>query len=373
MNLVFVSGTSWHTFKKNGFRTRQGALLNEFSHTPKFDRLVIVTETGFRGEASYEEINAPGCVPITQVYIPGRLPESLTRPFGNMGFQSNYLLPSGNWLPKNNVMIWSYSAKLGLCLKHRAQSKFFYDVIDYRPADLNLTFWNRYLWRLELSLACRVADIIVCNGETARQRLSPQAKNGCELVRNGVDPNRFLYSRNNIARHGAGFVGVISRWIDFELLQNLLIALPEVDFIFFGVVHSNKERIETLQRRKNFHWLGEIAPQDIPAFLAKCALGILPYKNQITKISIGDSMKVFEYLAAGTPVVCTDFQDGLQEKFSGLIEICEDADKFISAVRSFANQQPNQDWQNRAWQFVLENTWQKRVEKIISINDLLTS
>lgn len=75
-------------------------------------------------------------------------------------------------------------------------------------------------------------------------------------------------------------------------------------------------------------------------------------------------MKIYESLSAGTPVVSTSFQPYLGKKFSGLIEICESYEEFVAMVNMFVETSPSRDWQEKAWIFVLENTWQARVQQV---------
>lgn len=367
MNIVFVSGTSWHIFEQNGFRTRQGALLRQFSCMSRLGRLVVVTATGFHGQSGFEKIVSSDAIPLTQVYLPGRLPESMVRPLGHWALEHNYLLPAGNWLPKEDTLIWSYCAGLGKKLKRFTGASLFYDVVDYRPNDTNLTAAQRHLWRMELADACHKADVVVTNGETAFKQVQPKVKRRCELVRNGVDVERFIPCRDNNARDGIGFVGVISSWIDFDLLKKLVSEMPNIAFKFYGIIHGGEDRINVFRQYPNFHWNGQLPPENVPAFLSGCKVGIVPYDSEITKHTLGDSMKIFECLAAGTPVVCTNFQHHLREKFPDLIEVCENHDQFVSTLCRLVEQKPDPNWQERAWQFTMANTWQKRVEQILDI------
>jgi len=203
-------------------------------------------------------------------------------------------------------------------------------------------------------------------------RIGPQTRNRCVLLRNGVDPQRFESHNGIITRHGVGFVGVISRWIDFKLLESLVNSLPEIEFEFHGIVQFGSEKLEELCHHSNFNWHGEISPDNVPEFLSKCSVAILPYDPEVAGPTIGDSMKIFEYLAAGTPVVATNFQPFLHEKFSGLIEICKDREQFVEKTNILAKRSPNPDWQSRAWQFVLSNSWDLRVESILHLVGTIT-
>ena len=56
--------------------------------------------------------------------------------------------------------------------------------------------------------------------------------------------------------------------IDFDLIESLLKTMPDVNFEFYGIIRSGGNRIDALSQYKNFHWHGQIHPQDIPQFLS---------------------------------------------------------------------------------------------------------
>ena len=365
--LIFISGLSWDQYLQEGFRTRQGAMLRQFCSTPELKHIIIVTETGWRGKSGIEEVLSPFKIRITQVYVSGALPERFIRFFGIWFQQKNYKLPyNAGWLPEQ-TLIWSYSIGLGSRLRNLNHGKLFYDVIDYRPNDPNLPFMERILWQIELTNACKFSDRIICNGEIAFSELKKIAGERCLLIRNGIDPERFATHRNNPDRNGVGFVGVISKWIDFDLIEEMLIKLPKVSFLFRGIPGSFTDQIEQLCKYPNFNWGGEIMPSDVPEFLSGCKLAILPYNNNTTASSTGDSMKIFEYLATGTQVITTNFQPFLSIKFSGLINICNSNEEFIKQIKENFDKSPDASWQEKAWEFVQENSWKKRIKQILSI------
>ncbi len=370
-SVVFVSGGKWSDYVANGFRTRQGALLKTFASLGLNDHVSLFVETGFRGSYGVRKVHSGEFASeITEIMVPGWLPEIMLRPLGSSWLQVNYRIPPeavALLRAQPPALIWSYSAGLGAVLQKAIPVPAFYDVVDYRGMDANLSAWQRHLWRRELQAGCSYADVVVCNGEVAHRELSRYAMNRCVLLRNGVDPGRFVGYRDQAQRRGVGFIGVISKWIDFGLLELLLARMPRVSFEFHGIIRSAEARLQRLMRYPNFRWHGELPPREVPAFLGQCQVGIIPYDPQMTWYTLGDSMKAFEYLAAGTPLVSTAFQPGLEEKFCGLIEVCDSHGQFVSAVRRLIEQPPSQDWRERAWSFVLANSWHARLEEIVEL------
>ena len=162
---------------------------------------------------------------------------------------------------------------------------------------------------------------------------------------------------------------MISKSTDFDLLKFILSKMSETDFTFYGIIFSERERFNELLKYPNFHWKGQLSPEEVPAFLSRCKVGIVPYNPEVTKVTLGDAMKIFEYLAAGTPVVCTRFQAELEQKFQGLINISDDYVEFQNKLQVCLSDDPDENWQKKAWEFVMENSWQKRVQEIVSLAD----
>ena len=61
-------------------------------------------------------------------------------------------------------------------------------------------------------------------------------------------------------------------------------------------------KFKELEKQNNIIFLGEIKHKQVPAYLKKFHIGILPYKvNSFTK-SI-NPLKIYEYVASGLPVI----------------------------------------------------------------------
>lgn len=367
---IFISSLAWDGYQTNGFRTRRGAILKALIHCGEFEHLLLLVETGLRGAGGIRSIGETGNgIRITEVSVPGRFPERLMRLLGHAQLISNYMLPPefvSALQEQHPILIWSYSAGLGKLIQQQISAPLLYDVIDFKYTHVNQTMMGNYFWWQELLAGCRYADAVVCNGEIAFKELQKFAKR-CVIIRNGIDPEHLIYRPAKTKRHAVAFVGIISNWIDFDLLELILESLPDVNFEFYGIVLRRGTSIEKLQRHANFHWHGEIAPQDVVRFVAGCQVALVPYDPRMTRASLGDSMKIFEYLAAGTPVVTTDFQLHLTEKFDGLIEICRTRSEFIATVKRLVEMPSDPVWQEKAWQFVKANSWQHRVDEIVKL------
>lgn len=369
--LIFVSGNTWDEHVAQGYRTRQGALLRAFASSGRYDRMFLFVETGFRGSRGTSEKKLPNQgTDITEVLVPGRLPESIMRPMGNSFLTINYIYPKKVIKELANYrveLILSYSSGSGAFLRQKTGAPFLFDVIDFRIQDANLSVRHNRSIQSQIKIGCQTADFVSCNSPAAFPILNQWSKGSSYMVRNGVELERFENLPKTGPRKGVGFVGAISNWTDFLLIETLLECFPDAEFHFYGIIQLAAERLQPLRHYRNFHWHGKLEPNQVPAFMTSCRAGIVPYDPTQTWHTTGDAMKVFEFLAAGTPVISTAFQPQLYERFERLATVCNSHSEFVEQLGMCLSKEVDHDWQEEAWKFVKQNTWKHRVDQILEI------
>lgn len=183
----------------------------------------------------------------------------------------------------------------------------------------------------------------------------------CYVIRNGVDPDRFQREytipcdMKNIQRPIVGFGGKISHLLDVDLLNYLIESNPSYSFVIIGQV-LDKDRFNKIVNRPNYHYLGNKHYDEYPAYITNFDVCILPYHIK-ERAHRGDSIKLYEYLAAKKPVVatndngaelltyCVNIADS-REKFSELIQKCvQGSNDIIDIPEEFT-------WKYKAQQFV---------------------
>lgn len=100
-----------------------------------------------------------------------------------------------------------------------------------------------------------------------------------------------------------GYIGNIYEFLDFELLERVARLRPEWSFVFFGPV-PHERLVRTLRACPNVHFPGRIPHAWVPAILDQIDVALAPF--QVNGYSIhSNPLKIYEYLAAGKPVVAT--------------------------------------------------------------------
>lgn len=123
------------------------------------------------------------------------------------------------------------------------------------------------------------------------------------LVPNGCWPEAFGQAATpppELAGAGTviGFAGGVSRRVDLDLLARLADARPDWTIALVGDV------VTTVPNLPNLHAFGPRPYRDLPAWLQRFDVGLIPYHLEPFNLH-SCPLKLFEYLAAGTPVVGT--------------------------------------------------------------------
>jgi len=214
----------------------------------------------------------------------------------------------------------------------------------------------------------RKADLVVAASRSMLEWFKQNGARRCLFLRNGVDPRRF--ERRPLARNSRlpriGYVGTLSRWMDYFLLQEIAAMRPQWRFIIAGSVYRAKVPT-ALTDSLNVEFVGKVSADQVPEFLATLDIALGLYRKGPG--SDVDSMKLFEYLAASVPVVTTPFHDFLEVDFEGLLEFAEDAPAFVNAVETVLgrDESSQEQWRGRCRDFVERNTWRTRADQALSL------
>lgn len=148
------------------------------------------------------------------------------------------------------------------------------------------------------------ADVVFAVASTVAERLQGRAKrvvhlpNGCDFERfatPGAEPQDLAA----LPHPRIVYVGAMEYWFDAELLADAARSLPEASFVVIG---PDAERPGALEGLHNVHLLGRRRYEQVPAYLQHCDIGIVPFRRD-PMIDAVQPIKVYEYLAAGLPVV----------------------------------------------------------------------
>lgn len=130
-----------------------------------------------------------------------------------------------------------------------------------------------------------------------------------------------------------GFVGGFYAWhgLDFlvKVFNELLSHGKDVKLLLIGdgpEKQKIEEQVKRLGIQKYVDFTGAVAPQELPRYMSKFDIGVMPNSNEY-----GSPMKIFEYMATGVAVVAPDYSpilDVIENKFNGFVFQRNNAESF---------------------------------------------
>ncbi|AUD05752.1 teichuronic acid biosynthesis glycosyltransferase tuaH [Spirosoma pollinicola] len=270
-----------------------------------------------------------------------RITKSTRRAMQRLGFKTPIVL---------NALHPTVGIGMAGKLSEKALVYYCYDAIEAET-------WSRAHGQVAEEQLLQQADAVITSSNslyTSKRRLQPN----CFLVENGVDIP--LFRRANVSRINResktiGYIGSIDNRLDIDLLERCFHQFPDFRFLFVGRV-PDPALAQRLGRFSNVMLAGSQPPSSLPEFLTKMDVGLIPfYLNEQTKAIY--PLKINEYLAAGLPVVSTNFTD--LTAFEPVVSISPSADEFIAAIEA-ALVETNPDLPKQRLLFAEANSWENR-------------
>jgi glycosyltransferase involved in cell wall biosynthesis len=214
------------------------------------------------------------------------------------------------------------------------------------------------------------SSFVTASSRKLYERISRITSN-CVYVPNAADFEHFQKTLEiketpkeiqNLQHPIIGFIGMVKEWIDIDLLCQLAKLHPEYSILLVGPIDYGRDKLE---RCSNISMLGAKKYELLPQYLAFMDICLIPFKiNNLTLAS--NPIKLYEYLAAGKPVVSTAIPE-VRRNAAHLVRVAKDEDDFIRKVEKVVseNDRPESEAARpKRIEFARNNSWEKRVDTI---------
>lgn len=247
-----------------------------------------------------------------------------------------------------------------------------YDCIDLLRVQVPRPALGPMFEEWERELLARADKAIATARSLADGLLAMRPDLPIRLIRNGVDFERFAATADTAppadlptaARPIVGYVGVLEsggayEWIDWDLVERTIVALPEFDFVFVGPYPAGGRAAE-LAKHANVRLLGGKPHTDVPRYIARFDVCWVPFaENDVVRAC--NPVKIYEYFALGKPVISTPVADLAQ--LGGLATVVRGAGAAVGAIRAaIGTDDPRARDARRA--IAKENSWAARAAEI---------
>ncbi len=160
-----------------------------------------------------------------------------------------------------------------------------------------------------------------------------------------------------------GFIGAVESWVDLALIRDIARARPDWTIAMIGKVSTS---VAPLRSRPNVLFLGSKPYEQLPGYMASFDVALVPFQVR-DMTHAANPIKMYEYLAAGLPVVATDIAECRGHE--PLVYTASDARDFIRAVERAIPERRDENMVQKRLEFARQNTWKSRARDIITALD----
>ena len=209
-------------------------------------------------------------------------------------------------------ILWAYVPQAEVLLDTLSPELVIYHCVDDIAAQPGI---DANSFRATESRFAKRADLVLASAPGLADRLRTVARNvlyapnvaDVELFATALQPGPVDPELAELRHPLILFVGaVVAAKLDMNLLVELARARPEWSFALVGPVGVGDPStdVSKLAGEHNLHLLGRRSYAQLPSVLRAADAGLIPYaSNELTNSIF--PMKVYEYLAAGLPVIAT--------------------------------------------------------------------
>ncbi len=228
---------------------------------------------------------------------------------------------------------------------------------------------RRQYWPAYREAYRRIADsgrAVAAVSQEIIDRIEPKGPH--RVVPNGIEPSEWLGSQpdpprwfERIPGPRAVYVGTLDSRVDVDGVRQLASARTDVQIILIGPV-PQRAYLGSLIGLDNVHVKSEVRRQEVVAVLRNAELTLLAHR-QTPLTEAMSPLKVYEYLAAGRPVLATDLNP--VRHFGSRVHLADSVADFADLVDAALAQGIQNELERVA--FIDDNAWSTRHREILAL------
>lgn len=220
---------------------------------------------------------------------------------------------------------------------------------------------------------CEYADIVLASSQDLVDRCRRHSRN-VHLLSHGVDHEHFSRAVETTGRPPdlpagkvAGFFGLLSEWLDQELLVELARRVPDCTLVLIGKADVNVDRLKGVG---NIHLLGPRPFGRLPDYVAHFDVGLIPFVVNELTVAV-NPIKLREMLAAGCPVVSTALPEvrrcAQEVGVERHVVVAENAEAFVGAVTGMLGRRRTAEERRGISDCAKVESWAGKVNRMLEL------
>ncbi|MGM2631955.1 glycosyltransferase [Bacillus cereus group sp. Bce040] len=405
-DIIFLPWRDIHNYRKEGFRVREGNIIKSFSDRHDVRKILIINRaknlksiinkstTGmeikteiwpnkklistFLGSRLYEieenmfSLELPVCFfnkgdnvlensVIFQYYL--KLIIKKTTRFLKIDLNSNKTWIWSSDLSRAFVFKWLNETKLN-CKK-------IFDTIDNLVQHKAYTVKQRNRNEKRYQIIDENADIIFSVSKANLGTLYKKRSDQKYFIENGINIERFNNTDAPLMKNNekiiCGYIGVIESRINFELLIELAMKTPQIEYHLVGPVLNNEDVvIQALRKQENVKFIGAVSFEEVPTIIKSFDICIIPHVINMFTCSMSP-LKFYEYLAANKPIIMTQVPPAESVNKLNGVYVANTVEEWLMAIEKISVEKTI-DLENDTERQLLvqKHSWNKIVEKMVN-------
>ena len=262
------------------------------------------------------------------------------------------------------VMLWPSQARF---IPRESPSMVVYEMVDAHELLPSAASWRRTHRKW-----LREADVVVATASDLVESIRP-LREDVLLVPNGVqieewaatpaDPVPSDLRRPRRAPVVVVYYGAIrDERFDWQMWEHAASARPDWAFVLIGFPMGidDEELARRVSRRDNLFYLGPKPHAELPRYMAHADVAAIPFKlNPVTHAS--STLKLFEYMAAGKPIVATPTRESLKYP---CVLVADNPQAFVQRLDEAVQKRTDPQYLALLKAEAEANTWQSRARAL---------